>query len=88
MHRARRTVARCHARVGDTRRDWLHKLSTTVVRENQLIAVEDLAVSGLARTRLALVNRIDCARSRFDRNRGAPSRRPFRVPRMEAKKFR
>ena len=51
--KSRRTVARCHARVGDTRRDWLHKLSTTVVRENQLIAVEDLAVSGLARTRLA-----------------------------------
>ena len=51
--KARRKVARCHARVGDTRRDWLHKLSTTVVRENQLIAVEDLAVSGLARTRLA-----------------------------------
>jgi putative transposase len=51
--KSRRKVARCHARVGDTRRDWLHKLSTTVVRENQLIAVEDLAVSGLARTRLA-----------------------------------
>ena len=48
-----RKVARCHARVGDTRRDWLHKLSTTIVQENQLIAVEDLAVSGLARTRLA-----------------------------------
>ena len=40
-------------RVTDTRRDWLHKLSTTIVQENQLIAVEDLAVSGLARTRLA-----------------------------------
>ena len=51
--RSRRKVARCHARVADTRRDWLHKLSTTVVQENQLIAVEDLAVSGLARTRLA-----------------------------------
>jgi putative transposase len=48
-----RKVARCHARVGDTRRDWLHKLSSTVVQENQLIAVEDLAVSGLARTRTA-----------------------------------
>ena len=48
-----RKVARCHARVADTRRDWLHKLSTTIVQENQLIAVEDLAVAGLARTRLA-----------------------------------
>jgi putative transposase len=51
--RSRRKVARCHARVADTRRDWLHKLSTTIVQENQLVAVEDLAVSGLARTRLA-----------------------------------
>ena len=37
----------------DSRRDWLHKLSATIVQENQLVAVEDLAVSGLARTRLA-----------------------------------
>ena len=51
--RSRRKVARCHARVGNTRRDWLHKLSTTIVRENQAVYVEDLAVSGLARTRLA-----------------------------------
>ena len=61
-----RKVARCHARVTDTRRDWLHKLSTTIVQENQLIAVEDLAVSGLARTRLARsVN--DAGWSRFVR---------------------
>jgi putative transposase len=51
--KSRRKVARCHARVGDTRRDWLHKLSTTIIRENQAVYVEDLAVSGLARTRLA-----------------------------------
>jgi len=51
--RARRKVARCHARVGNTRRDWLHKLSSTIVRENQAVYVEDLAVSGLARTKLA-----------------------------------
>jgi putative transposase len=51
--KARRKVARMHARVRDTRRDWLHKLSTTIIRENQAVYVEDLAVSGLARTRLA-----------------------------------
>jgi putative transposase len=51
--KSRRKVARCHARVADTRRDWLHKLSTTLIRENQAVYVEDLAVSGLARTRLA-----------------------------------
>ncbi|MFV2017389.1 RNA-guided endonuclease InsQ/TnpB family protein [Micromonospora sp. LOL_023] len=46
-------VARAHARVADTRRDWQHKLSTTIIRENQAVYVEDLAVAGLGRTRLA-----------------------------------
>ncbi|MET7863306.1 RNA-guided endonuclease InsQ/TnpB family protein [Micromonospora taraxaci] len=46
-------VARAHARVADTRRDWQHKLSTSIVRENQAIFVEDLCVVGLGRTRLA-----------------------------------
>ncbi|MEW2445700.1 RNA-guided endonuclease InsQ/TnpB family protein [Micromonospora marina] len=46
-------VARAHARVADTRRDWQHKLSTQIIRENQAVYVEDLCVSGLGRTRLA-----------------------------------
>ncbi len=46
-------VARLHARVGDARRDHHHKLSTQLVRDNQAVYVEDLAVNGLARTRLA-----------------------------------
>lgn len=46
-------VARMHARVSDARRDHHHKLSTRLVRENQAVYVEDLAVNGLARTRLA-----------------------------------
>jgi putative transposase len=35
------------------RRDWAHKQSTTVIRENQAVFVEDLCVKGLARGRLA-----------------------------------
>lgn len=46
-------VARAHARVADARRDFAHKLSTQIIRENQAVVVEDLAVKGLARTRLA-----------------------------------
>jgi len=46
-------VARAHARVADTRRDWQHKLSTRIIRDNQAVYVEDLCVSGLGRTRLA-----------------------------------
>ncbi len=51
--KARRKVARAHARVADARRDFHHQLSTALIRDNQAVAVEDLAVSGLARTRLA-----------------------------------
>jgi putative transposase len=46
-------VARAHARVADARRDFHHKLSTRIIRENQAIVVEDLAVKGLARTKMA-----------------------------------
>ena len=51
--KARVKVARAHVRVADARRDFHHQLSTALIRENQAVAVEDLAVSGLARTRLA-----------------------------------
>ena len=51
--KARVRVAKAHARVADSRKDWAHKLSTTLIRENQAIYVEDLCVTGLARTRLA-----------------------------------
>jgi len=46
-------VARVHARVADARRDFAHKLSTQIIRDNQAVYVEDLCVKGLARTRLA-----------------------------------
>jgi putative transposase len=46
-------VARSHAHVADARRDFHHRLSTQIIAENQGVYVEDLAVSGLARTRLA-----------------------------------
>ncbi|MGE7433719.1 RNA-guided endonuclease InsQ/TnpB family protein [Kitasatospora sp. NPDC001175] len=51
--RARIKVARAHARVADARGEFHHQLSTRLLRENQAVAVEDLAVKALARTRLA-----------------------------------
>jgi putative transposase len=50
--KARVMVARAHARVADARREFCHQLSTALIRDNQAVAVEDLCVSGLARTRL------------------------------------
>ncbi|MFI8948902.1 RNA-guided endonuclease InsQ/TnpB family protein [Streptomyces sp. NPDC053750] len=51
--KAREKVARAHAKVADARREFHHQLSTRLIRENQGIAVENLSVAGLARTRLA-----------------------------------
>ncbi|MFF3249417.1 RNA-guided endonuclease InsQ/TnpB family protein [Actinacidiphila glaucinigra] len=51
--KARIKVARAHARTADARREFHHRLSTKIIRENQAVAVEDLAVKGLARTRMA-----------------------------------
>ena len=40
--KARVKMARVHAKVADARRDWLHKESTRIIRENQAVYVEDL----------------------------------------------
>lgn len=47
--KARRKVAKIHARIADRRRDHLHKLSTRLVRENQVIAIEDLSVRNMVK---------------------------------------
>jgi putative transposase len=48
--KARQRVARIHARIADRRRDLLHKLTTRLVRENQTVVIEDLAVRNMVRT--------------------------------------
>jgi putative transposase len=45
--KARLKVARIHARIADRRRDFLHKLSTRLVRENQTVVIEDLTIRNL-----------------------------------------
>ncbi|MET9318606.1 RNA-guided endonuclease TnpB family protein [Streptomyces sp. NPDC003038] len=45
--KARIRVARIHARIADRRRDGLHKLTTRLVRENQTLVIEDLAVRNM-----------------------------------------
>ena len=49
--RMRLRVAKLKAKLRDTRKDFLHKLSTKVVNENQVIALEDLNVSGMLKNR-------------------------------------
>jgi putative transposase len=45
--RARRKLARVHARIADRRRDVLHKITTRIVRENQTVVIENLAVANM-----------------------------------------
>ena len=49
--KARRKVARVHARIADRRRDFLHKLTTRLVRENQVVVIEDLTVRTMVKNR-------------------------------------
>ncbi len=45
--RRRLKIARLHAKIKDIRTDFLHKLSTNLVRKYDTIALEDLNVSGM-----------------------------------------
>ncbi len=45
--KARVRVARIQASIADARKDFLHKLTTRLVRENQTVAVEDLALDNM-----------------------------------------
>jgi putative transposase len=60
-NRARAGVkaARAHARIADARRDFLHKASTGLVRRFDVIALEDLNVSGMVKNR-PLARAISC----------------------------
>jgi putative transposase len=45
----KRKVAQIHATIADRRNDFLHKLTTRLINENQVICVESLAVKNLIR---------------------------------------
>jgi putative transposase len=49
--KTRLQIAKLHNQIADTRKDFLHKLSTRVVHENQVITLEDLNVSGMVKNR-------------------------------------
>jgi putative transposase len=51
--KARHRVAVMHRKVQETRLDHAHKTALRLVRDNQAVYAEDIAVSGLACTRLA-----------------------------------
>ena len=44
-------IAKLHNKIAETRKDFLHKRSTKIVNENQVIVLEDLNVSGMVKNR-------------------------------------
>jgi putative transposase len=51
--KAKLSVARIHQRIANQRGDFLHKLTTQLVSDNDGICIEDLSLKGLVRTKLA-----------------------------------
>ena len=49
--KARLKVAKLHAKMADIRQDFMHKLSTRLIHENQVIAIETLAVKNMQKNR-------------------------------------
>ena len=62
---ARLKVARCHQKIKNQRSDFLQKLSTKLVRENQVICLEDLSVKGMERNHKLAKSVTDASFSRF-----------------------
>ena len=60
-------VARAHRKVRSARRDFLHRASTRLVRENDIIVIEDLNVSGMVRNRRLARAISDCGWGEFCR---------------------
>ena len=64
--KARRRLAKIYAKVRNQRQDWLHKLTTGLVRKYDGLCIEDLNLKGMAKTKLSL-SVLDAALGEFRR---------------------
>jgi putative transposase len=65
--KSRRKVARIHATVRRSRLDFLHKLSSKLIAENQVICIETLRASAMVRNRKLALSISDAAWGEFVR---------------------
>lgn len=58
-------VARCHQKIKNQRNDFLQKLSTKLINENQVICLEDLSVKGMQKNHKLSKSVSDASFSKF-----------------------
>lgn len=63
--KARVKVAQCHQKIKNQRNDFLQKLSTKLIKENQIICLEDLSVKGMERNKKLAKSVTDASFSKF-----------------------
>jgi putative transposase len=68
--KAKAKVARAHRKVRNARRDFLHRVSTRLVRGNDMVVIEDLAVKNMVRNRHLARVISDCGWGEFRRQLG------------------
>ncbi|GLX03342.1 RNA-guided endonuclease TnpB family protein [Microbispora sp. NBRC 16548] len=76
--KAKARVARAHTKVRDARADFLHRTSTRLVRDHDLIVIEDLNVTGMVRNRSLARVISDCGWGEFRRQLGYKTARAGR----------
>lgn len=48
-HKTKKRVALCHEKIANTRKDYLHKVSHEIIRENQVIVSENLQIKNMVK---------------------------------------
>ena len=49
-HKAKRKVQKIHTRIGNARKDFLHKATTTISKNHAMVVIEDLQVSNMSKS--------------------------------------
>jgi putative transposase len=66
-YKAKIRIAKLHEKISNTRKDYLHKISSRLIRENQSITLEDLNVAGMVQNRHLSRAIADCSWGEFVR---------------------